>query len=79
MKYVFNRTYVGPNNTSFYRGSEVPAGFSEEVLERFLRDGLISSIETPHEFIAKVGRMGKKGKVEDSVESLDPDQKVRSE
>lgn len=83
MKYVFTRTYVGPNNESFYRGSEVPVNFPKDVLERFVRDGLIISVETPNEFITKVNKRGRKAEVEgaeelDGVETLDPDRQPRS-
>lgn len=84
MKYVFNRTYVGQGNQSFYRGSEVPADFPKDTLEKLVLDGLIGTVETPGEFMTKVVKTTKKGEakvseVQDSVEKLDPDKKPRSE
>lgn len=80
MKYIFTRTYVGQDNKSFYRGSEVPADFPKDVLERFVADGLITGIESPNEFVAKVNKSAaaKKSGAVDPIEDLDPDNKPRS-
>ena len=80
MKYIFTRTYVGQDNRSFYRGTEVPADFPEDVLKRFVESGLVHTVETPNEFVGKINKKGSKDTVEvvNAVEELDPDKKARS-
>lgn len=77
MKYTFQRNIVTPDNKTYLRGSEVPAVVANDVILRWLEDGIVVGIESPTSFSEKIGK--KRGKVDPDVEALDPDNKTRSE
>lgn len=76
MKYIMNRTVITADNKTLEKGANVAGVVSQEILERWAKDGIVSVVESPSEFSEKINKRGKKADPE--VEALDPDAQPRS-